>query len=131
MVNCSFCSAGLEGADVVCAKCSAHFHATTQCTGLSTTAIRCVLEEGSSGLQYICTSCRCTGVVSPEGSESSRGVAQMFTMLHSLAGTVTQLAAKVDSLVGNMRGEVGGNGPDLSRESIHDEIREYEERKKK
>ena len=86
-----FCDSPAGSESVPCARCGTKFHALSRCTGLSDNAIKCVLDESDSGLQYVCTLCRCTEPGSPtvDGQESQRGMGQLYHLVKSLALSVS------------------------------------------
>ena len=128
-LSCSLCSAAIaDGSKIVCSKCAGVLHPTTQCTGLSATAIRCLQEEADHGIQYICTGCRCSAT---SNSNVTQGAAtQMFAMLQSLAGTVAKLSEQVSRLVNNVGAAPVSSESLPSRQTLFDEIREFERTKK-
>ena len=81
--NCGFCNSPTDTSVISCVSCGVVFHAVTPCTGISANAIRCVLEEFSNGIQYICTGCRCGARASgttPQDQLEQGAMGQLFSI---------------------------------------------------
>ena len=100
---CGLCDSPTESISVPCSSCGAKYHPVMQCTGLSVTAIKCVLEEAESGIQYVCTRCRCAGPRSPTsgGQGDQGGMGQLYNLVKSISLSVNKLSNEVASLCKN------------------------------
>ena len=130
---CGVCSGPLLEVVVTCSRCTTGFHPVNGCTGLSPNAIHCIVNESQSGIQYVCTGCRCvpsSGVVDPGG------LSQIYIMIKSLASSVATLTSQVSNMVSNsnntLPASASASGPALpSSSALYAEFREFEERKKR
>ena len=135
--SCGFCDSPTDSASVPCAKCGTNFHPASKWTGLSEAAIKCLLEEAGSGIQYVCTRCRCTGPASPttDGPSAQGAMGQLYYLIKSLSDTVSKLSVEVAEIsieVATKRKATTFPGNVLpSRDALFSEFREFEERKKR
>ena len=130
---CGICSGPILEVAVICSRCATGFHPVNGCTGLSPNAIHCIVNESQSGIQYVCTGCRCA---SPSGEVDPGGLTQIYIMIKSLASSVAALTSQVSNIVSNpnntLPASAPASGPALpSSSALYAEFREFEERKKR
>ena len=133
---CSLCSTAVGNDAVGCDKCSAWFHPKTQCTGLSSRAIECILSEGGDGVRFVCSACRCASSTTAAGSSSSAPDSEALSQLHqivkSLAESIALLTTKVNTLCNSVSGTTSHERQGIfNRESLFTEMREFDERRKR
>ena len=134
--TCGTCVSAVGGDAIGCDSCNLWFHPTTMCTGLKTTTIYVIRNEGGEGIVFRCSSCRCgTGNNSPARGNSSETVAQLHEMVKSLVITVSNLSAQFSKFLSHS--EQSRNVPvatsvePRTRSELYSELWEFEERRKR
>ena len=130
--NCSLCSS-VVGVDAVgCDDCNGWDHPSTQCTGLSKTALKCIKEDGGDAIRYVCPKCRCR-FAQPNSSVSydKETFGQLFEMIKSLAESLATLTNQIANITRSIQNP---NNPSqvhpenfVSPESVFVQFQEYED----
>lgn len=135
---CGMCSEPTSDDAIGCDSCSSWYHPTTSCTGLQSDTLRCIHAEGGNAVRFVCSGCRCTPRNPASGSSSNisaEALSQLYAMVKSVIGTVTDLTKQVGVLVTRVEGGISRQNPDPASTSFRDEvregIRELDERKKR
>ena len=114
--KCGMCNLVLENNGIGCDRCSAWFHPSEMCLGLSRASIHLIVEsEDSDALLYLCTACRLkpgTGAWTKskgrhrtssktEDDSQIQLINQLFQTVRGLCSEVANLSQKISSALNN------------------------------